>query len=113
MKKKRHSPEEIITKLHQAGGLANQGKTQAEIAKTLGVSVMTYHRWRKEQSSVLPSPFEPNKQYASDVLKKQERDDRINELELENRRLRRLVTDLLLEKMKLEEAITEPKRSVR
>jgi hypothetical protein len=46
-KKKRHSRVEIASKLAQANDLATQGKLQTEIARTLGVSVMTLHRWRK------------------------------------------------------------------
>jgi transposase-like protein len=46
-KKKRHSRAEIATKLAQANDLSTQGKLQSEIARTLGVSVMTLHRWRK------------------------------------------------------------------
>ena len=46
-KRKRHSRVEIVTKLAQANDLATQGKLQSEIARTLGVSVMTLHRWRK------------------------------------------------------------------
>jgi len=84
--KKRHSRVEIATKLAQANDLATQGKLQSEIAHTLGVSVMTLHRWRK-------APPEP-----------QPADHRIAKLQVENSRLRRLVTDLLLEKIKVEEA---------
>ena len=47
VKKKRHSRGEIATKLAEANDLATQGKLQSEIARTLGVSVMTLHRWRK------------------------------------------------------------------
>ena len=47
-KKKRHSRVEIATKLVQANDLATQGKLQSEIARSLGVSIMTLHRWRKE-----------------------------------------------------------------
>ena len=46
-KKKRHSRAEIATKLAQANDLATRGRRQSEIARTLGVSVMTLHRWRK------------------------------------------------------------------
>jgi hypothetical protein len=86
-KRKKHSRVEIATKLAQANDLATQGKLQSEIARTLGVSVMTLHRWRKALAS-----------------------DRIAELELENSRLRRLVTDLLLEKVKVEAAPWPGKR---
>ena len=99
-KKKRHSRVEIATKLAQANKLATQGKLQREIAHTLGVSVMTLHRWHKAppgpQSALAVTP-EAKEPAGAD-------DDRMAELQLENSRLRRLVTDLLLEKMKLEEA---------
>ena len=46
-KKRKHSKAEIATKLAEAEDLATQGKLQSEIARALGVSVMTLHRWRK------------------------------------------------------------------
>jgi putative transposase len=107
-KKKRHSSGEIATKLARANELATQGKLQSEIARTLGVSVMTLHRWRTAlrgpQRTLRGSPemTEPDR--------KRDAGDRITELQLENSRLRRLVTDLLLEKLKLEEAAQGQKR---
>ena len=101
-KKKRHSRVEIATKLAQANDLATQGKLQSEIARAVGVSVMTLHRWRKAPPGpqfalvATPEAREPDRTRGTD--------DRIAELQLENSRLRRLVTDLLLEKIKLEEA---------
>jgi putative transposase len=110
MKTRRHSPDEISAKLHQAGTLASQGRSQSEIAKALGVSVMTYHRWRKQNPS---GPLlRPDPVAAVEPLTQQEQADRIRELQLENERLRRLVTDLLLEKMKLEEALNPSKRAL-
>jgi transposase-like protein len=94
-KKKRHSRVEIASKLAQANDLATQGKLQSEIARTLGVSVMTLHRWRKASHG--PEPAHGL--------------GRIAELQLENSRLRRLVTDLLLEKIRLEEAARGQKSS--
>jgi len=101
-KKKRHSRVEIASKLAQANDLATQGKLQSEIARTLGVSVMTLHRWRK-------APPGPQAEFAAiqetgQLGRTRGGGDRIAELQLENSRLRRLVTDLLLEKVKLEEA---------
>ena len=96
-KKKRHSRVEIASKLAQANDLATQGKLQSEIARTLGVSVMTLHRWRK-------APPGPRPLVATHEAGQPNRLHRIAELQLENSRLRRLVTDLLLEKIKLEEA---------
>jgi transposase-like protein len=78
--------------------LATRGKLQSEIARTLGVSVMTLHRWRK----ALPGP--PPALEAGEPDRSRGGRDRIAELQLENSRLRQLVTDLLLEKIKLEEA---------
>jgi transposase-like protein len=96
---------EIATKLAQADDLATQGKLQSEIARTLGVSVMTLHRWRN-------SPHGP--QPAHEVGQFNEaggQGDRIAELQLENSRLRGLVTDLLLEKIRLEEVAKDQKSS--
>lgn len=70
---KRHASGEITAKLAQANELAAKGKTQREISKALGVSVMTYHRWKKLSNSGGDSD-----------------------------QLRRLVTDMLLDKLKLE-----------
>ena len=67
-------------------------------ARTLGVSVMALHRWRK----ALPEP-QPALE-AGELDRSRGGRDRIAELQLENSRLRQLVTDLLLEKIKLEEA---------
>jgi len=86
---RRYSRVKVATKLAQANALARQGKPQSEIARTLGVSVVTLHRWRKE---------------ADERNRTRSGDDRIARLELENSHLRWLVTELLLENFKLKEA---------
>ena len=96
---KRHSRVEVAKKLAQANDLARQGKLQSEIARKLGVSVMTLHRWRKA-----PSPASQPAREVDEPDWTRSGDDRITELQLENSRLRRLVTDILLETIKLEEA---------
>jgi putative transposase len=101
MTKKKYSRVEIATKLAQANNLATRGKLQSEIARTLGVSVMTLHRWRKAQRA-----HEAGQPDGTRGVR-----DRIAELQLENSRLRQLVTDLLLEKVKLEEAAQGKKSS--
>jgi len=101
-KKKKHSRVEIASKLAQANDLATQGKLQSEIARTLGVSVMTLHRWRKAPPVPWPALVATHEAGQSNRLRGG--GDRIAELQLENLRLRRLVTDLLLEKIKLGEA---------
>jgi putative transposase len=102
---KRHASEEISAKLAQANELAAKGKTQREISKALGVSIMTYHRWKKMPGSSAPldgrrgesdSPSGPGDPSSVDTIKR---------LELENAQLRRLVTDMLLEKLKYEEEL--------
>jgi transposase-like protein len=102
VKKKRHSRVEIATKLAEANDLATQGKLQSEIARTLGVSVMTLHRWRKALLGVQAAVVAPH--YTGQPDGTRGADDRIVELQLEISRLRRLVSDLLLGKIKLEEA---------
>ena len=106
---KRHASGEIAAKLAQANELAAKGKTQREISKALGVSIMTYHRWKKMLSADARIP--PNDAgRVSPELQPQTSSaigsvDMIKRLELENSRLRRLVTDMLLDKLKLEEEL--------
>jgi len=102
-KKKRHSRVEIASKLAQANDLAAKGKLQTEIARALGVSVMTLHRWRKAPPR--PQPALVATHDAGQPDRTPGGGDRMAELQFENSRLRRLVTDLLLEKIKLEEAV--------
>jgi putative transposase len=99
--KRRHSHAEIAAKLAQADIMSHEGRTQGDIARTLEVSVMTFHRWRKAHPQRAPVPSSPRAQEAGPERNHRER---IAELQLENSRLRRLLTDLLLEKLKLEEA---------
>lgn len=105
-KKKRHSLTEIEAKLREATALSVAGRTQSEIAKALGVSVMTLHRWRKTMPTApggtgITSAVGLGE--AANYPSETGRTGRVSELQLENARLRKLVTDLLLEKMKLEE----------
>jgi putative transposase len=109
-KKGKHSKAEIAAKLAQAGDLATQGRLQSEIARTLGVSVMTLHRWRKMSVAARAASAALNE---PSQLDRAPQPGRIAELQLENLRLRRLVTDLLLEKMKLEEAVELGKPATR
>ena len=82
-KKKRHSRVEIASKLAQANDLATQGKLQSEIARTLGVSVMTLHRWRKALLRARPA-------HEADRPDPTRSGDLIAQLQLENSLLRRL-----------------------
>jgi putative transposase len=103
MKPKRHSRAEISAKLEQAGMLAAAGKAQSEIARALGISIMTLYRWRKLDSPHSPRP--PTASAAGHGGRGGRRQtDIVAALQMENRRLREIVADLLLEKMRLEEA---------
>lgn len=107
-KKKRHAAAEIVAKLLEAEALAAKGETQSQIAKALGISVMTLHRWRKLRVRGVPaSRSEPAPYFDQTVavspVSNPDIQSRIAELELENNRLRKLVTDLLLEKVRLED----------
>jgi len=87
MPRKRHSAEEIVTKLRQVDVLSSQGKSVAEAIRSIGVTEVTYYRWRSEYGGL-----------KGDQVK------RLKELETENARLRRAVSDLTLDKMILAEA---------
>ena len=102
----RHTGSEIATKLATADGMAAQGVLHRDIARSLGISVMTYHRWRKARDAAA----RPTLLHAADASWTENPNDRettgqIRELRIENSRLRRLVTDLLLEKLELEESL--------
>ena len=86
MSKKRHKPEEIVSKLRQVDVLTSQGKTVAEAIRSIGVTEVTYYRWRQEYGGL-----------KSDQIK------RLKDLEQENLRLRKAVSDLTLEKLILKE----------
>lgn len=94
--RRRHTAAQVAAKLAAADEMAGQGRFHGDIAKSLGVSVMTYHRWRKAREAAA-TPAAPGVQNDSEQARQ------IRELQNENARLRRLVADLLLEKVKLEE----------
>ena len=87
MASKRHKAEEIVTKLRQVEVLTAQGRSVAEAIRSIGVTEVTYYRWRSEYGGL-----------KGDQVK------RLKELEAENTRLRRAVSDLTLEKLILKEA---------
>ena len=87
MPRKRHKPEEIVAKLRQVDVLVSQGKSVADAVRAIGVTEVTYYRWRQEFGGL-----------KSDQVK------RMKDLELENQRLRKAVSDLTLDKLILSEA---------
>src|SRR5260370_12842865 len=101
-KKKRHSRVEIASKLALARDLATQGKLQSEIARALGVSVMTLHRWRKALPSPRPALVATHE--ATQPGRTPGGGNPIAELHIEHSPLRRLVTHPLLEQITLHQA---------
>jgi putative transposase len=104
--RQRHTAAQIATKLAMADEMATQGRLHGDIAKSLGVSLMTYHRWRKARGGAMARPaLRPatNAGEPTATASNYEQASQIRDLQHENSRLRRLVADLLLEKVKLEE----------
>ena len=87
MPKKVHGAEEIVAKLRQVELLMTQGRSAADAVRAIGVTEATYYRWRKEFGGL-----------------KGDQVRRLKELEAENARLRRAVSDLTVEKLILKEA---------
>jgi putative transposase len=86
MKRRRHTPEQIIRKLREAERMLGEGKTIPEAAKELGISEQTYHRWRNRYGGMK----------ANDAK-------RLKELERENSTLKAIVADQALEVRALKE----------
>ena len=87
MPRKRYKPEEIVAKLRQVDVLTSQGQSVADAVRSIDVTEVTYYRWRQEFGGL-----------KSDQVK------RLKDLETENTRLRRAVSDLMLDKLILQEA---------
>ena len=88
MKRKRHSPEQIIRKLREAERMVSEGKTLAEVCQQLEVVEATFHRWRNQYGGM-----------------KADEAKRLKELEIENGRLKKLVAEQALDKQILEEVL--------
>ena len=84
---KRQKPEEIIAKLRQVEVMTGQGTSMADAIRSIGVTEVTYYRWRSEYGGM-----------------KLDQVKRLKELEVENARLRKAVSDLTLDKLILKEA---------
>jgi putative transposase len=84
---KKHKPEEIVAKLRQVDVLTSQGTPIADAIRSIGVTEVTYYRWRNEYGGL-----------KSDKVK------RLKDLETENARLRKAISDLTLDKQILQEA---------
>ncbi len=86
MKRRRHTPEQVIRKLREADRLLGEGKAIGEVCRYLEISEPTYHRWRNQFGGMK----------ADDVK-------RLKELERENGRLKAIVADQALECRALKE----------
>lgn len=88
MKGKKHKPEQIIKKLREADTMLSAGKPLGQVCQALEVSEQTFHRWRNQYGGMKSGEAK-----------------RLKELEDENRRLKKLVADLTLDKDLLQEAL--------
>jgi putative transposase len=88
MPKKYYKPEDIINMLRQMEVLISQGQAVETAARSLGISDVTYYRWKKEYGGM-----------------RTEQAQRLKELEQENARLKRLVADLSLDNLIIKEAL--------
>ena len=86
VKRRRHTPEQIIRKLREADRLLAEGKTVEEVARHLEISEQTYHRWRAQYGGM-----------KADDAK------RLRELERENSQLKKLLAEAELDKAMLKE----------
>ncbi len=80
MKRRKHTPDQVVRKLREADRLLAGGKDVSEVSKQLEISEQTYHRWRKQYGGL-----------KADDAK------RLKELAKENTRLKRIVADKELE----------------
>ena len=80
LKRRRHTPEQVIRKLREADRMLGEGKTVPDVARELEISENTYHRWRNQFGGMK----------ADDVK-------RLRELERENQRLKRIVANQALD----------------
>jgi putative transposase len=87
MKRTRHTPEQIVSKLREADAMLAAGRPIAQVVQALGVSEATFQRWRSQYGG----------------MKAQEA-RRLKELEVENARLKRLVADQAVDLSILKEA---------
>lgn len=87
MKGKRHTPEQIIVKLREADAMLGGGSTIGQVCQRLAIAEQTFHRWRNQYGGMKVNDAK-----------------RLKELEIENRRLKKAVADLTLDKQILEEA---------
>ena len=85
---KRAKPEEIIAKLREVEVRLSQGATTGKAVRSIGVTEQTYYRWRKEYGGLQVGQAK-----------------RMKDMEKENARLRKAVSDLMLDKQILEEVI--------
>ena len=88
MARKHYSAEQVIGKLREAEILLAKGQTVGLVSRALGITEQTYYRWRKEYGGLKVSQAK-----------------RLKDLERENVRLRKAVSDLTLDKLILKEAL--------
>ena len=80
MKRRHHSPEQIIRKLAVGDRMLNEGSSVEEVARHLAITTSTWHRWKNQYGGMK----------ANDAKK-------LKVLERENQRLKKIVADQALD----------------
>ena len=86
---KRAKPEEIIATLREVEVRLSQGETTGQAVRAIGVTEQTYYRWRKEYGGLQVGQAK-----------------RMKDMEMENRRLRKAISDLTLDNQILKEVLS-------
>jgi transposase-like protein len=86
MKRRHHTPEQVIRKLAEGDKLLNQGDELVEVCRHLEIAESTWHRWKTQYGGMKVNDAK-----------------RLKELETENGRLKRIVADLTLDNAMLKE----------
>ncbi len=89
MRRRLHTPEQIVSKLRQADQIIGSGGTLEQVCKQLGISDATYYKWRKQYGQM-----------------RLEQVRHLKALQKENTRLKKLVADLSLDNAILKEALS-------
>lgn len=88
MKRRRHGPDQIIGKLREADVMLGTGASIGQVCQRLEICEQTFHRWRNQYGGMKANEAK-----------------HLKELEIENRRLKKAVADLILDKQILEEVL--------
>ena len=86
MKRRKHTPEQVVRKLREADRMLAGGSSVAQVLQRLEITEATYYRWRRQFGAMSPDEAK-----------------RLKELQAENARLKKLLAEAELDKAVLKE----------